>query len=153
MRRLSAAGIAVASVAALVLSGAAPAAASPAARGAAAADDAEAAYFEVTDASRERFVIQLTDPAKIKHARAILSGDEKNSIHVMGRIEKRPREYNPKWSFHLKHETINFFEVAIEICDSTTPYLEDHLDEAGGAFLPGGYWCPWSSKLTREIKG
>ncbi|WP_420845269.1 BP74-related protein [Nocardia arizonensis] len=30
-------------------------------------------------------------------------------------------------------------------------YTEDHLDEACGAFLPGCFWCPWSSRLTREI--
>jgi hypothetical protein len=46
---------------------------------------------------------------------------------------------------------VRFFEVAIEVCDATMPYVEDHLDEVGGAFLPGGYWCPWTSRLTREV--
>ncbi|MGW4194013.1 BP74-related protein [Streptomyces sp. NPDC005004] len=26
------------------------------------------------------------------------------------------------------------------------------LDEAGGAFLPRGCWCPWTSRLTREVQ-
>ena len=30
--------------------------------------------------------------------------------------------------------------------------VEDHLDEACGAFLPGCHWCPWSSRLVDEVK-
>jgi hypothetical protein len=31
-------------------------------------------------------------------------------------------------------------------------YVEDHLSEAGGSFLPGNRWCPWSSVLTKEVQ-
>ncbi|GLX99945.1 hypothetical protein [Actinoplanes sp. NBRC 101535] len=114
---------------------------------------AESALFEFTDTNgQNRFVIQLTDQAKIDHARRILSGEEKNRIHPHGRIIKRAVPYNPGWSYHLDPATIDFFEVAIEVCDASIVYTEDHLDEAGGPFLPGGHWCPWSSRLTREIK-
>ena len=110
------------------------------------------AYFEFTDTNGyPRFVFQLTDQAKIAHARRILSGEETQRIHVHGRIIKRTVAYNPRWSYHLQPETIDFFEMAIEVCDSSMQYLEDHLDEAGGAFLPGGHWCPWSSRLVREV--
>ncbi|MFI6291004.1 calmodulin-binding protein [Nonomuraea sp. NPDC050790] len=112
---------------------------------------AETAYFEMTDITRERFVIKLTDPAKIAHARRILSGEETQRVHVIGRIIKRTADYNPRWSFHFNPDTIDFFEVAIEVCDSTIPYTEDHLDEACGPFLPGCVWCPWTSRLTREL--
>ncbi|WP_442948058.1 BP74-related protein [Nostoc sp.] len=47
--------------------------------------------------------------------------------------------------------TISFFPMAIEVCDATTNYVNDHLDEVGGAFLPGLFWCPWSSQLVKEI--
>ncbi|TMR10677.1 calmodulin [Nonomuraea zeae] len=97
--------------------------------------------------------MQLTDEAKIAHARRILSGDETWRVHVHGRIVKRPVAYNARWSYHLQPDTIDFFEMAIEVCDSSIQYLEDHLDEAGGAFLPGGHWCPWSSRLVRELPG
>ncbi|WP_460722683.1 BP74-related protein [Nocardia heshunensis] len=59
---------------------------------------------------------------------------------------------NPGWDFSLDPNTISFFTVAIEVCDSSIEYLEDNLDEACGAFLPGCVWCPWSSRLTRELK-
>jgi hypothetical protein len=111
------------------------------------------AYFRFTDTDgRPRFVIELTDEARIAHARRILSGEETQQIHVHGRIIKRPQPYNPGWSFHLDPSTISFFEVAIEVCDASMQYVEDHLDEAGGAFLPGAHWCPWSSRLVDEVQ-
>ncbi|RKG93851.1 BP74-related protein [Corallococcus terminator] len=99
------------------------------------------------------FVIELTDESTISHARRILAGEEKNEVHVHGRIIKRTAPYNPKFSFHIDPSTIRFFAMAIEVCDANMMYVEDHLDEAGGAFLPGSHWCPWDSKLTRELKG
>ncbi|HEY1176378.1 MAG TPA: hypothetical protein VGF17_09490, partial [Phytomonospora sp.] len=98
---------------------------------------AETAYFVMTDITREQFVIKLTDPAKIQHARDLLSGETTDRSHVYGRILKTSTYYNPRWSYHLNTDTVDFFDVAIEVCDATIPYVEDHLDEAGGAFLPG----------------
>ncbi|MGA4993812.1 calmodulin-binding protein [Nonomuraea bangladeshensis] len=115
------------------------------------AQAAVAAYFVMTDITRENFVVQLTDPAKIQHARDLISGTTTDKPHVLGRIITRPALYNPRWSYQLNPDTISFFDVAIEVCDAAIPYVEDHLDEAGGAFLPGLVWCPWTSRLVREI--
>ncbi|MEV5897731.1 BP74-related protein [Nonomuraea fuscirosea] len=108
-------------------------------------------YFVMTDITREQFVVQLTDPVKIQHARDLLSGTTTDRPHVYGRILKRTAPYNPRWSYNLNPDTVDFFDVAIEVCDATIPYVEDHLDEAGGAFLPGLVWCPWTSRLVREL--
>ncbi|MGW0801445.1 BP74-related protein [Nonomuraea sp. NPDC002799] len=113
---------------------------------------APSAYFVMTDLTREEFVIQLTDADKIQHARDLLSGITTNESHVVGRIAKSPAPYNPRWSYHLRSDTISFFDYAIEVCDATIPYVEEYLDEAGGAFLPGLVWCDWSSRLVREIR-
>ncbi|AEW93770.1 MULTISPECIES: BP74-related protein [Streptomycetaceae] len=110
------------------------------------------AYFALTQYQGQEFIFKLTDEDRIAEARKILSGGEKNKVHVHGRIIKRKEPYNPAWDFHLDPSTINFFEIAIEVCDANMQYVEDHLDEAGGAFLPGGHWCPWDSRLTREVK-
>ena len=107
--------------------------------------------FEYPPAS-EQFVIELTDESKIQQARNILNGTEKNETHVLGKIIKRPAAYNPKWSYQLDPASISFFSLAIEICDAQIGYVEDHLDEAGGPFLPGGLWCPWTSRLVKEIQ-
>ena len=111
------------------------------------------AYFAFTERSTPgmEFIIELQDDNKIQMARDILSGKEKNRIHVHGRLVKRQAPYNPRFNFYLDPSTIDFFEQAIEVCDANMVYVEDHLDEACGAFLPGCHWCPWDSQLTREV--
>ncbi|MFC9970319.1 hypothetical protein ACFVH6_05385 [Spirillospora sp. NPDC127200] len=112
---------------------------------------AEPAYFAMRDLHGDRFVFRLDDADKIAHARRILSGKETEQVHVMGRIKKTRASYNPGWDFHLDPGSIHFFTVAIEVCDATIRYTEDHLDEACGAFLPGCHWCPWSSRVVAEV--
>ena len=105
-----------------------------------------------TPPASDQFVIELTDESKLQQARNILKGTEKDQTHVIGRIIKTPAPYNSKWSYQLDPASIRFFSFAIEVCDASIGYVEDHLDEAGGAFLPGLYWCPWSSRLVKEIQ-
>ncbi|MEV5574796.1 hypothetical protein AB0L06_32575 [Spirillospora sp. NPDC052269] len=113
---------------------------------------AHRAYFEMTDTNgRNRFVIELRDRDKIEHARRLVRGETRERPHVLGRIIKRTALYNPRWNFHLDPDSIEFFDSAIEVCDASISYTEEHLDEACGAFLPGCVWCPWSSRLVREI--
>lgn len=109
------------------------------------------AYFEMTDITRSTFVVKLVEEREINHARGLVSGATTEQPHVVGRIMKRQAAYNPRWSFHYDPQTVQFFDYAIEICDATVPYVEDHLDEAGGAFLPGNVFCPWTSTLVREV--
>lgn len=112
----------------------------------------EEAYFVFSDPPRpETFVIKLTDPAKIKWARDILMGLEKEPHQVGGIIVKSPACYNVPWSFHLDPQSIVFFGVAVEVCDASIQSVEDGLADVGGAFLPGKAWCPWGSRLLREI--
>ncbi|MEV0143663.1 MULTISPECIES: calmodulin-binding protein [unclassified Nonomuraea] len=148
MRRITPKVAALAAVAMLTIAAPAQAQQPAAPHRAAAASDA---YFEFTDITGERAVLRLTDPAKIQHARDLVNGTTGERPHVLGRIVKRPAPYNPRWSFTYDPATVDFFDYAIEVCDATIPYVEDHLDEAGGAFLPGLMWCPWTSRLVREV--
>ncbi|WP_328557771.1 MULTISPECIES: BP74-related protein [unclassified Streptomyces] len=109
----------------------------------------DAAYFNMRDITGHNFVIEITRPEVIKEAREIVKNGEQKI--VIGRIIKRAAPYNPQWDFHFNPDTVSFADGAIEVCDSTIPYVEDHLDEAGGPFLPGLYWCPWSGRLTAEV--
>lgn len=96
------------------------------------------------------FVFELLDETKIVEARAILANPSTLKNHVQGRIIPKPAPYNRGWSFHLDPATISFFEMQIEVCDANATYVEEHLDEIGGSTLPNHFWCPWSSKLSRE---
>lgn len=109
-------------------------------------------YFEFDcPPDPDKFVFELADEELIAHARKILSGEETAAVHVTGLVVKSPAPYNPGWSFHLDPGSISFFELSMEVCDAATRYVEEHLDEVGGAFLPGNRWCPWSSRLLREV--
>lgn len=113
---------------------------------------APVAYFEFKGSDpHDRFVIKLTEQEKITHARALISGQVSEQRSVMGIIIKERVKYNPNWSYYLDPTTIEFFDMAMEVCDSNMRYVEEHLDDVGGAFLPENRWCPWNSELTREI--
>ncbi|MGV9269055.1 BP74-related protein [Kitasatospora sp. NPDC003701] len=107
-------------------------------------------YFEFTDGTNT-FVFQLTDATRIQQARNILSGVETENISVMGKVVKAPASYNKPWKYQLAPNTVSFFGMAVEACDASIAYVNDHLPEVGGALLPGSTWCPWQSKLTREV--
>ncbi|MFI0367101.1 calmodulin-binding protein [Actinomadura sp. 1N219] len=140
--RAIAGAVALALAGLLVMAAARPADAAPSA----------AAHFVFTDmASDDEAVIELTDPAEIQHARDLINGTATDNPQVMGKIVKQPASYNPGWSYHLDPATIQFFEIATEVCDASISYVEEHLDEAGGAFLPGLTWCPWGSRVLREV--
>jgi uncharacterized protein (TIGR03437 family) len=110
------------------------------------------AYFVFDIPPRgDLFVIKLTDPAKIQKARDIISGKVTNGRHVGGLIVKQPVCYNAPWNYHLDPQSIEFFDNAVEVCDGAMGYIETHLDEVGGALLPGNGWCSWGSRLVREI--
>ncbi|WUH89932.1 calmodulin-binding protein [Streptomyces sp. NBC_00433] len=109
------------------------------------------AYFEMTDITRATFVIKLTESSDIEHARELVSGATTDEPHILTRIIKQPAPYNPRWSYQANPDETSFFNQAIEVCDASIPYVEDHLDEVGGPFLPGRVWCDWSSHLVREI--
>jgi len=113
------------------------------------------AYFAFEQISPEgeleQFVFRLDDPIRIEEARRILASGEKLKTHVQGTIVQRPVGYNPGWSFHLDPGTIGFFEMQIEVCDANVTYVEAHLEEVGGSLLPKSFWCPWSSRLSKEV--
>lgn len=97
------------------------------------------------------FIIELRDTEKIRHARRIVAGSEPLKVHVHGTIVTKPAAYNPDYAFHLDPVTIDFFELAAEVCDAAPRYVEAHLAEIGGAFLPDAHWCPWASRVEAEV--
>lgn len=110
------------------------------------------AWFTFTDASDELFVIRIVDPANVAHARALLAGTVTSDALIAGTVVTEPAAYNIGWSYHLDPGSISFFEFSIEVGDATMRYIEEHLDEVGGAFLPGSRWTPWSSALVGELQ-
>jgi hypothetical protein len=109
-------------------------------------------YFIVGESnSKDRFVVRLEDPAKIAHARKIIDGTERARVHIQGRIISTSAPYNPAWRFHLDPASIDFFSIAIEVCDAAIRYVNEHLEDVGTDFLPNAHWCPWGSRIVAEV--
>lgn len=120
--------------------------------GTASVGSTEPAYFKVEfQPLTDTLIIMLTDTAKIQQARRIVTGVQTDAASVMGTIIKAPAPYNSRWSYHLDPASISFFHCAIEVCDASPQYVEDHLSEVCGALLPGCTWCPWSSRVAEEV--
>jgi hypothetical protein len=49
-------------------------------------------YFAFQQRPDQEFIFELTDPTLIDKALKILSGEEKNEVHVMGKIIKSPKQ-------------------------------------------------------------
>lgn len=116
-----------------------------------------AAYFKfkniLTGFAAEEFIFALTNPTKIAEARAILNSTNPatRELHISGIIVKSQVSFNPSWHFSLAPDSVEFFEMAAEVCDASVGYVEAHLAEVGGALLPNNRWCPWNSYLVSEI--
>lgn len=61
---------------------------------------ASAAYFVMTDITREEFIVKLTKSGDIEHARELVNGETTDRSHLFTRILKRKAPYNPRWSYH-----------------------------------------------------
>jgi hypothetical protein len=112
----------------------------------------DGAYFLVGFPTEEvTFTLYLTDATRIVEARRILANGQADHYIFGGIIIPSPAPYNPPWSYHVDSATVSFFRTATEVCDAHPQAVQDHLDEVGGEFLPGSYWCPWLSRLLREL--
>jgi hypothetical protein len=113
---------------------------------------AACALFAFTQGNPDQtFVFRTCDPAVIDHARALLKSDRPGRMHPTGTVTAGAVAYNPQWHYHLDEASVSLAEMSIEVCDADMAYVEAHLADVGGAFLPGGHWCPWNAVLTGEV--
>lgn len=112
--------------------------------------DSPKAYFTFNDGQNKdtEFTVKSCDPAFITQARKILYGTyEGGDTHIQGDVYEGRRSYNKTWSFHLKPQTVRFFENQIELCDGRPQYVQDNLQDW---INQSRLWCSWSSALVRE---
>jgi hypothetical protein len=117
-----------------------------------ASEQHHARYFLMSDGDpRNDFVFELHDPKLIEQAITIIHMPNESRPHVSGIIDTSTVHYNARWGFHYLPETISFPDISAEVCDAETSYVQHHLKEVGGHFLPGNRWCPWNQKVVREV--
>jgi hypothetical protein len=112
-------------------------------------------YFLITSSGRSatKFVVEITKGRSIRKARTIIAGTYTGQDRALsGEIVEGPTAYNPMWQFSLDAPTVRFFSLAMEVCDATPGYVENHLAEWMQSPLLKR-WCPWTSVLEREVTG
>jgi len=98
-------------------------------------------YFTV-QVGTQNFVMFATDAETIRLAKDNFNG--KNHRFPSGHIIEGDGGFNQPWNWHFVAEDVRMVEVAIEVCDGTPGYVNDHLsDYLGTAF------CPWSAKVIK----
>ena len=120
-----------------------------------AAAQTQTRYFALVSASPitssyQEFVFETADPALIARFERILAGpDPDGDVHIDGWIERGRLPYNSRWNFHIVPGTAGLFGNSIEVCDATAFEVEDNIETVPPE---GKHWCPWESRLVREVK-
>jgi hypothetical protein len=100
----------------------------------------------------ERFIVKVTDPAKIQRARDLLASGE--ATVVSGTLAEGDDGYNrdpvkgTAWTWHMTPETVTFPDAAIEVCDGRPSAVEADKPYWIGRL---GYFCPWTSVVEGEV--
>jgi hypothetical protein len=93
--------------------------------------------FRVAD--REEFRIQLTDPVDIEIARKLLAGEEAPRI-PNGVVVRGDPSVNVGYSWHIDPDTVEFADVAVEVCDGLPSFVER-------GEVTSDRYCPWDATV------
>ena len=95
----------------------------------------------------QNFSAATTDSDVIAQARLQLNVPrEQRTLIIIGPIA-RGAEGNVPWSWHFVESAWELDETAIEVCDATPTYVEEHLDDWLKSPIT---FCPWDSILLSE---
>ena len=92
--------------------------------------------FQVVD---QEFRIELTDPADIEVARRLLSGEDAPRI-PNGIVVRGDPGANTGYSWHIDPTSVEFADVATEVCDGLPSDVEAGL-------ITSDHYCPWQARV------
>jgi hypothetical protein len=101
----------------------------------------EGVYATFLVAGSETYHASITNPDGIDQAIALWQGTSTATIPV-GQLVCAPAPWSCPWSFHQDPASIQFAEVAVEVCDGTPSYVEEHCAQFGDQY------CPWAAELV-----
>lgn len=110
---------------------------------------------DATTFGPHEFVIAVNNPVVVRQIERILANETwpGDAVHVKGKVVRGRVAYNEEYPFHLDSDSIELFAASNEECEATSLKVEEDLHLVGTpAFLASGIWCPWSSRLVREIR-
>lgn len=92
------------------------------------------------DVVGETYRIELTDPADIEIARRLLAGEPAPAI-PSGVVVRGDPGVNTGYSWHIDPATVEFADMAIEVCDGRPSDVEANE-------ITSDRYCPWSAKVV-----
>jgi predicted small secreted protein len=92
-------------------------------------------------AGEEEYRILLTDPRDIQIARRLLAGEEAPAIPNGRIVRGDDGGVNTGYSWHIEPDSVEFAELATEICDGRPSDVEART-------LSGDFFCPWSAVVV-----
>ena len=122
---------------------------------AAASDDVAHGVDFVVAVNDQHFVLRLVKPADIALARARIKGTARQGI-VSGKLVDGDGGFNRddagkrKWSWHLDPESIQFPQLAMEVCDGRPSDVEGNKEHWINDIKR---YCPWGAKIEAELPG
>jgi hypothetical protein len=91
-------------------------------------------------ADAEEYRIRLTDPADIDIAQKLLAGEAAPRI-PNGQVVRGDADVNVGYSWHIDPASVEFADVATEVCDGRPSDVEKHV-------ITSDRYCPWSAKVV-----
>jgi hypothetical protein len=91
-------------------------------------------------ADAEEYRIRLTDPSDIATAQKLLAGQAAPRI-PNGRIVRGETDVNVGYSWHIDPASVEFADVATEVCDGRPSDVERGL-------ITSDSYCPWSAQVV-----
>lgn len=109
-------------------------------------------YFVFSD-GRDTFAVQILDPAKVQHARALIDGTAQGEAHIGGIVTVAPADYNVGWAYHIAPEDVSFYDMSAEIGDAPIRDVEEFVQSGRplDEFLPHNSWGSWATYMVREL--
>jgi hypothetical protein len=93
----------------------------------------------------EQFRILVRDPVVIAQGEA-LAGRSVTRV-VSGDLAPGSGGFNQPWTWHLRPESVEFADGAIELCDGCPSFVEEDRDYWLGTV---GRYCPWGAEVVRR---
>jgi hypothetical protein len=91
-------------------------------------------------ADAEEYRIRLTDADDIGIAQKLLAGEAAPGI-PNGRVVRGEPDVNVGYSWHIDPDSIEFADVATEVCDGRPSDVEKRV-------ITSDRYCPWSAKIV-----
>jgi hypothetical protein len=100
-------------------------------------------FLATFQAGTETFNALITDPTAMNDA-LLLWKKKSNKRIPTGALACTQTTWNKPWHWHMIPSTVRFGFGAIEICDGTPSYVEQHCPTFGL-----GSYCPWQTVMIQ----